>query len=172
MHKHITMSPHKAIPGHQSQFRPCASFATVSDILYQHALLVLQHISCSVSQPVHTCLGALARFALLLDIAHIARVGHDAMSRYVTGYFTPPCCMQVCATIGLCDAQQIPTPARKLLAQTLIQAQQTQQDDLPPEVLRQVIPAQQRTAESVGDSTQCQICEMAVNYVKVTMSVN
>jgi len=76
-------------------------------------------------------------------------------------------CLQVCATIGLCDAQQIPTPARKLLAQTLMQAQQTQQDDLPPELLRQIIPAEQRTAEKVGDSTQCQICEMAVNYVKV-----
>lgn len=78
-------------------------------------------------------------------------------------------CIQVCATIGLCDAQQISTPARKLLAQTLMQAQQTQQDDLPAELLKQIIPAQQRTAEKVGDSTQCQICEMAVNYVKVSM---
>lgn len=79
---------------------------------------------------------------------------------------------QVCATIGLCDAQQIPTPARKLLAQTLMQAQQTQQDDLPAELLRQIIPSQQRTAEKVGDSTQCQICEMAVNYVKVALANN
>ena len=81
-------------------------------------------------------------------------------------------CLQVCATIGLCDAQQIPTPARKLLAQTLMQAQQTQQDDLPPELLRQIIPAEQRTAEKVGDSTQCQICEMAVNYVKVSKVIS
>jgi len=49
-----------------------------------------------------------------------------------------------------------------------MQAQQTQQDDLPPELLRQIISAEQRTAEKVGDSTQCQICEMAVNYVKVS----
>lgn len=75
--------------------------------------------------------------------------------------------MQVCATIGLCDTHQIPTPARKLLAQTLVQAQHAQQDDLPSELLRQLIPAHQRTVETVGDSTQCQICEMAVNYVKV-----
>lgn len=81
-------------------------------------------------------------------------------------------CLQVCATIGLCDAHQIPTPARKLLAQTLVQAQQSQQDQIPPEVLRQIIPAEQRTAqhaEQVGESSQCQICEMAVNYVKVCM---
>lgn len=78
----------------------------------------------------------------------------------------------MCATIGLCDAQQIPTPARKLLAQTLMQAQQTQQDELPAELLSHIIPAQQRTAEKVGDSTQCQICEMAVNYVKVSMLIS
>ena len=80
--------------------------------------------------------------------------------------------MQVCATIGLCDAQQIPSPARKLLAQTLVLAQQAQQDQIPAEVLRQMIPAEQRTAQHVdklGESTQCQICEMAVNYVKVPM---
>ena len=79
-------------------------------------------------------------------------------------------CLQVCATIGLCDSHQIPTPARKLLAQTLMQAQQTQQDQIPSEMLRQLIPAEQRTvqhAEQVGESSQCQICEMAVNYVKV-----
>lgn len=78
--------------------------------------------------------------------------------------------MQVCATIGLCDTHQIPTPARKLLAQTLAQAQQTQQDQIPPELLRRIIPAEQRTAQKadqVQESSQCQICEMAVNYVKV-----
>lgn len=79
---------------------------------------------------------------------------------------------QVCATIGLCDAHQIPTPARKLLAQTLVQAQHAQQDNLPSELLRQLIPVQQRTVETVGDSTQCQICEMAVNYVKVALANN
>ena len=79
----------------------------------------------------------------------------------------------MCATIGLCDTHHIPTPARKLLAQTLMQAQQTQQDQIPPEVLRQIIPAEQRTAQhanQVGESSQCQICEMAVNYVKVRLT--
>ena len=73
--------------------------------------------------------------------------------------------LQVCATIGLCDTHQIPTPARKLLAQTLqtlVQTQQTQQDQIPSEMLRQIFHAEQ-----VGESSQCQICEMAVNYVKV-----
>lgn len=91
---------------------------------------------------------------------------HFQKMQLVLGY------MQVCATIGLCDTHQIPTPARKLLAQTLMQAQQTQQDQIPSEVLRQIIPAEQRTAqrvEQVGESSQCQICEMAVNYVKVRM---
>ena len=74
-------------------------------------------------------------------------------------------CLQVCATIGLCDAQQMSDPARKLLAQTLVQAQQSQQDQIPREVLKQMIPAEH--ADRVGESTQCQICEMAVNYVKV-----
>lgn len=76
----------------------------------------------------------------------------------------------MCATIGLCDAQQIPTPARKLLAQTLVQAQHAQQDQIPADLLKQIIPAEQRTAQhanKLGESTQCQICEMAVNYVKV-----
>ncbi|KAL3146574.1 hypothetical protein ABBQ32_000814 [Trebouxia sp. C0010 RCD-2024] len=82
---------------------------------------------------------------------------------------------QVCATIGLCDTHQIPTPARKLLAQTLTQAQQTQQDQIPPELLRRIIPAQQRTPQNAGqvqESSQCQICEMAVNYVKVALANN
>ena len=74
---------------------------------------------------------------------------------------------QACATIGLCDAQQIPTPARKLLAQALIQAQQAQQADMPAELFRQLVPAQEQTAGKLSESTQCQICEMAVNYVKV-----
>ena len=50
-----------------------------------------------------------------------------------------------------------------------MQAQQTQ-DQIPSEMLRQIFPAEQRTAqhaEQVGESSQCQICEMAVNYVKV-----
>nr|QOL01246.1 putative extracellular protein TR9_052 [Trebouxia lynnae] len=77
---------------------------------------------------------------------------------------------QVCATIGLCDAQQMSDPARKLLAQTLVQAQQSQQDQIPREVLKQMIPAEH--ADRVGESTQCQICEMAVNYVKVALANN
>ena len=80
--------------------------------------------------------------------------------------------MQVCATIGLCDTHQIPTPDRKLLAQTLAHAQQTQQAQIPPELLSQIIPAEHRTAQHAGqvqESSQCQICEMAVNYVKVCL---
>lgn len=70
--------------------------------------------------------------------------------------------MQVCATIGLCDAPQLSAPARKLLAQTMARAQQTQ--SLAP--LTKLQPAQQLD-HNLEDSTQCQICEMAVNYVKV-----
>ena len=72
--------------------------------------------------------------------------------------------MQVCATIGLCDAPQLSTPARKLLAQTMMQAQRAQQQSTAP--LTQLQPAQ-HSSNNLEDSTQCQICEMAVNYVKV-----
>ena len=73
-------------------------------------------------------------------------------------------CLQVCATIGLCDAPQLSTPARKLLAQTVAQAQLAQQQSMAP--LTKLQPAQ-RPGNNLEDSTQCQICEMAVNYVKV-----
>ena len=72
--------------------------------------------------------------------------------------------MQVCATIGLCDAPQLSTPARKLLAQTMMQAQHAQQQSIA--TLTKLQPAQ-HSSNNLEESTQCQICEMAVNYVKV-----
>lgn len=72
--------------------------------------------------------------------------------------------MQVCATIGLCDAPQLSTPARKLLAQTMMQVQHAQQQSIAP--LSKLQNAQ-HSSNNLEESTQCQICEMAVNYVKV-----
>lgn len=72
--------------------------------------------------------------------------------------------MQVCATIGLCDAPQLSQPARKLLAQAMAHAQRAQQPVNGP--LAKLQPAQQ-SRDNLEESTQCQICEMAVNYVKV-----
>lgn len=74
---------------------------------------------------------------------------------------------QVCATIGLCDAPQLSQPARKLLAQTIARAQQQVSGPLT-----KLQPAQQQASNNLEESTQCQICEMAVNYVKVALANN
>ena len=126
-------------------------------------LFKMSSSSCMLCCPGHTSSNVLRQF----DLIRVQISPGEAAN------IAP--CLQVCATIGLCDTHQIPSPARKLLAQTLMQAQQTQQDQIPSEMLRQIIPAEQRTAQHAqqgGESTQCQICEMAVNYVKVRMLTN
>ncbi len=79
--------------------------------------------------------------------------------------------LQVCAYIGLCDAsatlQQGDPASRKLLHQ--------RPDNALMQRLVAALPAKHRQRmdavaerKQLGESVQCQFCEMAVTYVKVS----